>query len=219
MIIYRHTNLVNGNVYIGQSIRNAAVRWEECVSDAKNGCVTRIASAIRKYGEIAFKTDILYAAKTQRELDMMEIFFIILHQSHIYGYNVTLGQGHAGPHTQETKDLIREKVLANYASTDLRERIRVAAKNRKAASYRRIACTQEKAEKIRQTLLIRYANGELEKQRELNRQKHTGNGAKRKRTRIRLCYVCFHPFEAKDHLERVCCSVRCDAKRKKVVKF
>src|ERR1041385_6805748 len=93
MIIYKRTNTVNGKVYIGQSIRSEQLRWQECIVDSRNGRTSRLCAAIKKYGSFAFVSEVLYRAKTRTELDRMETFFIILHQSHVYefGYNMTLG--------------------------------------------------------------------------------------------------------------------------------
>lgn len=94
MLIYRFTNLVNGKVYIGQTVKALKQRlqlhdWSIRNRDGGQA----IHAAIRKYGWDSFRIEILHCAKTIDELNAMETFFIILHQSHHpqNGYNRSLG--------------------------------------------------------------------------------------------------------------------------------
>ena len=110
MLIYRITNQVNGKVYIGKTTLTAQARWKRHVFLARfeRGC-PYLGAAIRAHGIEGFKVDVLYHAKTAHELNMMERFFIVLHQSHLRdnGYNLTLGgDGGILCHTQATKDKI-----------------------------------------------------------------------------------------------------------------
>lgn len=115
MEIYCRKNTVNGKVYIGKTVRSVSTRWIETLWAARNSYPCRLTSAITKYGKDAFKTEILYKAKTLVELNAMETFFIILYQSHLpeNGYNMTLGGDFFGPakvgwkHSEETKNKIR----------------------------------------------------------------------------------------------------------------
>ena len=217
--VYRRTNKFNGNVYVGQTTRTGDPRWYECVRDAiKYGGGFRLGAAIRKYGVEAFEDRFVeYTVKMQdnlekiqHELDRMETFFIIMHQSHICGYNVTLGgQGRIAAQSEETKEQIRQTLAITYATTDLRERIRTSALNRTPESYLHIPCPQEKAHKIRRTLLARYANKELDHVKAKVRIANTGRHNLRKRSRFHLCYNCFKPFEEDNYLDRVFCTQKC----------
>lgn len=112
MVVYRFTNLIDGKVYIGkwQGTR-VEIRWKDHFSSALadgNQC-PYFYRAIRKYGAAAFRTDVLYTAKTPSELNAMETFFIVLHQSHVKenGYNLTLGgKGLINP-SEETREKLR----------------------------------------------------------------------------------------------------------------
>lgn len=53
-IIYLLTNAATGAKYVGQTIQGLEARWRGHISDAKDGASTRIASAIREYGQQAF---------------------------------------------------------------------------------------------------------------------------------------------------------------------
>jgi len=93
MIVYRVTNQRNGKVYIGKTAKTIHIRWDEHQSQALHGGSYYFHRAIRKYGPDAFKVEILYTAKTVGELNAMETFFIVLHQSFESenGYNQTMG--------------------------------------------------------------------------------------------------------------------------------
>ena len=52
-IIYKITNLANNKIYIGETIRNLNVRWNEHKSEAlggRHGYTYHLHNAIRKYG-------------------------------------------------------------------------------------------------------------------------------------------------------------------------
>jgi group I intron endonuclease len=92
--IYRITNKTNGKIYIGQTRHELSERWRSHVWEAFRGKKQwALSCAIRKYGAVAFGMEVLYVAKTQRELNKMETFFIVLYQSHKpeNGYNLTMG--------------------------------------------------------------------------------------------------------------------------------
>jgi hypothetical protein len=94
--IYKRTNTTNGKVYIGQCTQKGVdPRWAECICDARKGKGrgARLGAAIRKYGPEVFTSIRIYSAEDLHELNRMETFFIILHQSHLpeNGYNLTLG--------------------------------------------------------------------------------------------------------------------------------
>jgi group I intron endonuclease len=93
VIIYRFTNRTNGKVYIGQTVKTLAARKQLHDWAVRNRKGQAVHAAIRKYGWDAFDTEIIYQAKTIDELNAMETFFIILHQSHCpqNGYNRSLG--------------------------------------------------------------------------------------------------------------------------------
>jgi hypothetical protein len=92
MVIYRCTNINNGKVYIGKTILPLALRWRQHVLKARNP-KSHFHRAIRKHGSDVFSVEPIYLAQNLVELNRMETFFIILHQSHVAdnGYNGSLG--------------------------------------------------------------------------------------------------------------------------------
>lgn len=94
MIVYKITSRVDGKVYIGQFYGELAERrLQQHVREAKRGGERYLCRAMRKHGFENFQTEVIHRAETKLELNAMETFFIVLHQSHKpeNGYNMTLG--------------------------------------------------------------------------------------------------------------------------------
>lgn len=102
-IVYRVTNLVNGKVYIGQTIRTfnkryggagvGAERMKGYYDIPTNGKNTHLHNALIKYGTDNFKVDILCQCETIEELNKQEEFYIEVYNSTDYGngYNKQSG--------------------------------------------------------------------------------------------------------------------------------
>lgn len=102
-VVYKHTNLLNGKIYIGitsQSLKNRC---------GKNGIGYRecpfFYNAIKKYGWDNFKHDILYKNLTKEEAEQKEIELIAEYNSNNsdYGYNIANGGNCKGTMAEETK--------------------------------------------------------------------------------------------------------------------
>lgn len=94
--IYKVTNLVNGKVYIGQTIGNINKRWREHKSSSLNNLDNNILhKAMRKYGFENFKIEKVIECENDL-LDEMEIKYIKIFNSYVgnensNGYNMTVG--------------------------------------------------------------------------------------------------------------------------------
>lgn len=83
--IYKIENLVNGKVYIGQSV-HIEKRWQEHCQASAN---SYIAKAIRKYGKENFSFEILQETSNIAELNSLETHYIYQYNSLIpNGYNI-----------------------------------------------------------------------------------------------------------------------------------
>lgn len=92
-VIYKVTNLINGNKYIGKA-RNFNGRKSHHIMLANNGTGFAFHNALRKYGLENFNWCIIDQAYSEDELNDREIFWIDFHKSfrdYGVGYNLTLG--------------------------------------------------------------------------------------------------------------------------------
>lgn len=113
MIIYSATNKINGKQYIGQTTKTLDERSEEHWK-ARYSFKTYFKKALIKYGKKNFIWKILYKCKTVDELNQKEIVLIKKFNTlSPNGYNLTVGGKGSGQHIEETKRIIREKLMGN----------------------------------------------------------------------------------------------------------
>ena len=120
MVIYKITNLKNGNIYIGQDSKNR---------DDYLGSGIAINKAIKKYGKENFIKNILINCNSKDEMNKMEIFFISYFKSLNYKlYNMTLGgDGLLGySHTIESKNKIGKASKEIYRNELWKKRISIS---------------------------------------------------------------------------------------------
>lgn len=90
MVIYKITNLINGKIYIGQTIKPIQQRFKEHCNAKSNCSILR--KAIHKYGKENFSIKTLIVCKNEKELNEREKFCIRLFNSlKPNGYNISTG--------------------------------------------------------------------------------------------------------------------------------
>ena len=100
MYIYKITNLINGKVYIGQTVKSLQRRFNRHINDALHGLDTHFAKAIRKYGKDNFEIKLLDdSAQTQEELNQLENYYIHKYNTLENGYNETDSLARSGGNT------------------------------------------------------------------------------------------------------------------------
>lgn len=118
LVVYKHTNKINGKVYIGQTGNYN----KRCTPGNYKGCI-HFYYAIQKYGWDNFDHVFLKTNLTQEEADYWECYFIKLYQSTnpLYGYNISEGGGHKNvlsgekngfygkQHTPENIEIMKQK--------------------------------------------------------------------------------------------------------------
>jgi group I intron endonuclease len=88
--IYTITNLINGKKYVGQTVQsNPKERWYRHCSP--HPFRTAISAAIKKYGKISFKFEIVDNANSLEELNVKESQWIKSLNTIKTGYNRTEG--------------------------------------------------------------------------------------------------------------------------------
>lgn len=106
MFIYKIQNLVNNKVYIGQSCQKTKSRLYEHKLDLKKNIHhnPHLQRAWNKYGEKNFSFDVITKAKSLKELNKLEVFYIQKYNSlnKQFGYNIRSG-GDNSKLSEETK--------------------------------------------------------------------------------------------------------------------
>lgn len=128
MIVYMAQNMMNGKVYIDQTVRSLDERKRQHLHDGlilnKN---YHFYNAPRKYGKDSFSWNVLCECSSVDELNQKEIEFIAEHRSteREFGYNLKSG-GLGGHHSDETKEKIRIANTGYRHSEDAKRKMSVA---------------------------------------------------------------------------------------------
>ena len=87
--LYKHTNKVNGKVYIGITSQKPEQRW----SNGSGYSTQHFSRAIKKYGWDGFKHEVLYSNLSEIQAKVLEVSLIHYYKSTNpkYGYNVSEG--------------------------------------------------------------------------------------------------------------------------------
>ena len=93
--IYKITNIINDNQYVGKTERKPEDRWKEHLYHAKTDGPMVISKAIRKHGEKNFKFEVIEECSTA-EMNSKEIYWINYYDTYHNGYNSSLGGDGAG---------------------------------------------------------------------------------------------------------------------------
>lgn len=106
--VYKHTNLINGKIYIGITSKEPELRWIKGRGYKKQPFY----NAIKYYGWDNFKHEILFQNLTETEAMFLEIELISFYKSYMckFGYNADKGGKYAGKHSEQTKRKISEHV-------------------------------------------------------------------------------------------------------------
>ena len=118
IVIYKHTNLINNKVYIGQTCNYK----KRCTPNQYTGS-PYFYHAIQKYGWENFAHEILAENLTQQEADELEIYYIKKYKAtnSEYGYNLAEGGNHKcilvgekngfynHAHSEKSLQIMREK--------------------------------------------------------------------------------------------------------------
>lgn len=129
--VYKHTNKLNGKVYIGQTCQPPKYRWGSNGSGYRRN--THFWSAIQKYGWHNFEHDVLFDAVDQETAIQKETELIALYDSTNpdNGYNISIGgaSGLIGVHmTEETKKKISQATKGKTRSEEAKRNISLGHK-------------------------------------------------------------------------------------------
>lgn len=119
-VIYKVTNTVSGNIYIGQTKMPLGKRWSKHCSDARSGAGWVLAAAIRKHGKEAFTVDVVEECADKETLNAAEVAWILKLQP---VYNACAGGGGLGSPTAEVRAKISLRLKGKPFSDGHRRRI------------------------------------------------------------------------------------------------
>ena len=149
--VYKHTNKVNGKVYIGITCQKPKQRWSNGKGYRENN---HFWCSIKKYGwNKGFDHEILYSGLSQRQAEVMEVSLIAYYDStnQNKGYNISLGGGlqseetrqkiseatkgeknpmYGKTHTEETRQKLRESHKGKHQSKETRQKISESRKGK-----------------------------------------------------------------------------------------
>jgi group I intron endonuclease len=104
-VVYKATNVFNGDFYIGVTQQNLSVRVSAHYHAARRGEGTRFYRAIRKYGESSFTWKIIASLSSRKEMFEKEIQLIA---EMFPSYNSTTGGDGQFSHNAETRKKISD---------------------------------------------------------------------------------------------------------------
>lgn len=143
--IYKITNILNGQVYIGQTKYKAIDRYNAHMNTYKN---TKFYNSIHKYGPENFVLEILEDDVANEDLDELEIKYIAEYDSFHNGYNETIGG--QGTHGYVFTDEDRKKKSKSMKETwKHSERLNNPERNRKISEANK---NKPKSDKHKQKL-------------------------------------------------------------------
>lgn len=154
--VYKHTNKINGKVYIGQTGQKPENRWQE--GRGYKGS-DRFYKAIQKYGWDNFEHEVLFSHLSQKEAKTLEQKLIQEYNTinPLFGYNLTTG-GETTKFSEEalkkmSQSHSKEKhhMWGKHHSEETKKKIGEANSGENSSWYGR-KHTEEEKEKIRNAL-------------------------------------------------------------------
>jgi group I intron endonuclease len=163
-VVYKLTNTVNGKQYVGITKYDVDERFKGHVKAASRGVNTYLARAIRKYGTDCWDKEVIVSGVPDYMVQAFEMYWIRELDTFNTGYNLTLGgegtKGKARPkgkysawygrrHTEETKQLIREKALGRKLSQKTKMALAEARRKRHAKGWSHTEETKKKMSELK----------------------------------------------------------------------
>ena len=124
--IYKITNLINGKVYIGQTVnfKNRMYYYNGYLAKGQN----KLHNAFKKYGINNFIMEQIAFGKKGEDLDNLEVFNITSYDSIKNGYNCESGGTNGYSHSEETRRKLSEARKRRVTSDETRRKLSEARK-------------------------------------------------------------------------------------------
>lgn len=180
-IIYKITNITNGNIYIGQTITSLKSRWSSHVSSAKCNKPWAICSAIRKYGKDNFIIVKIDSANCKDDLNALEIKYI---KELSPQYNICAGGGGLGS-----------------PSDEVRAKISLATKGKKKSKEFCIALSNRQLGRIvPEEIRVKISNAQIGR---TYPERQTGMSKEERKSRRDIKYLLNLPEELREPLQNL----------------
>jgi group I intron endonuclease len=165
-LIYKVTNITNGKIYIGQTVKKLSIRKSQHYYDAKNGSKSYFHLALIKYGFDKFKWETIELCFDIHDCNEKEKLNIHFYQStdRNKGYNIDFG-GNSTVRNEETKQKI--KLSKQNVSQETRKKLSIANLGKKQS--------EETKEKLRTANLGKIFSDETRKKLKENNVKYWKN--------------------------------------------
>jgi group I intron endonuclease len=140
--IYLIKNVVNGKVYIGQTI-NPKKRWTDHISDSQNHTKARsyyFQRSIAKHGVENFTHEIIDQCNSQKEADDKEIYWIAFYDSTDREKGMNLTKGGGGTVGKIVSNETREKLSKYHTGKKLSEETRKKLGERRKGKKSNAGC-------------------------------------------------------------------------------
>jgi hypothetical protein len=113
MIVYKVTNLKTNQIYIGQTTKTLEIRKKQHFNSLH--LTSPFATALKKYAKEDFVWEVIKECSSLEELNSSEIELIAFYQSTVGdgNYNLAVGGGNFGTHTEESKLKISQSQLGS----------------------------------------------------------------------------------------------------------
>lgn len=153
-IIYCATNLTNGKMYIGQTIKKLEYRSKEHFSSIRDKNINyKFANALRKYKPEDWKWEILVDNVPVEQLDLFERSYIWALSTFEFGYNSTTGGEGGFIRSEETKRKISLSKIGKSLSEKHKNNISVSntGKTRTKETRHKMSVSQKGKPKSEET--------------------------------------------------------------------
>jgi group I intron endonuclease len=122
MIIYKAYCAISNKCYIGKTTKSLEIRKHRHIANAQRGSICHFHSALRKYGEAAFKWKVVQVCSSIENLNECEKLWIRISNSFTNGYNSTTG-GDGGIVSEETRKRMSDAQIGHIVTKETRQKI------------------------------------------------------------------------------------------------
>ncbi len=213
-VIYCLTNEINGKQYFGQTIqKNIEKYWRSHKNNAKNGSTKYLHNAIRKYGWVNFKKEVICKCGDGLSLGLMEDLCIqVFNTLAPAGYNLRRGGVH-GKLSEETKQKISIGNKGKKLSEEHKQKIKDSMPNMSGENngmFKKPSWNKGRKNVYSEETLQKMENAHFGKKLSKNHKQAISNGMlksekyKKGQKKIHLCLHCnrlFDNYHIKRHIK------------------